>query len=132
MIDPAVILRTVADLFGVSIADLIGTRRYKRLTSARQAAAYALRQAGLGVIETGELLRRDHSTITYSVRQAERRTTADPAYAAKLHQLLVRPSDPPPALHATRTRPAQRVAVALTPQLRLSLSFWGVATPIVA
>jgi len=129
MIDPATIIRVVCDLFGVAVSDLISPRRYKRLTPARQAAAYALRQAGLGVIETGEILHRDHTTITYSVRQAERRATADPAYAAKLHQLLVRPSDPPPAPVATRTRPAQRVAVALTPQLRLSLSFWGVGTP---
>lgn len=112
MTDPAATLRAVCALFGVSEADLIGRRRSRRLTPARQAAAYALRRAGLSLVEVGELLRRDHTTIIYSVRQAEARATTDPAYAAKLHQLLGEPPAPPP--------PVRKVVV-ITPQLRLWL-----------
>ena len=129
MIDPATIIRVVCDLFGVAVADLMSPRRYKRLTPARQAAAWALRQVGLSLVEVGGLLQRDHTTIIYSVRQAEALARVDAAYAARLRILAaaIRPSDPPPA-PPVRT-PTQRAAVALTPQLRLSLSFWGVAMP---
>src|SRR5215208_5736914 len=119
MIDPTAILRQVAALFDVSVAELHSTRRRARLTPARQAAAWALRQAGLGMVEIGEYLHRDHTTMTYSVQQAERRAASDPGYAARLRALQAATSPPPtPAAPV----PPARQPLAMTPQLRLSLT----------
>lgn len=124
MTDPDRILRAVCDLFGVSLAELRSPRRFARLTPARQAAAYALRWAGIGLVECGALLHRDHTTIVYSVRQAEQRAERDSAYAARLRALAA-------ACGATPEAPARIPAqpMAVTPAMRWALTFWGVAAP---
>lgn len=90
---PAPILQIVADLYGVTVAELTGKRRFARLTIARQAAAWALRRSGLGVTETGEQLNQDHTTVIYSVRATEARIGTD----GRLRDLAARIGHPLPA-----------------------------------
>ncbi len=68
------ILDRVADVFGVTLADLTGPRRTPDLVQARFAAAYALRGhcqdmplCAIGAVLGG----RDHSTIINALRRAE-------------------------------------------------------------
>lgn len=85
------LIEAVAELFGVSYADLVGSSRQHHIALARQAAAWVLRQAcptiSLQVI--GSLLGgRDHTTIIYSIQQMEARMRTDPDLAADLRLLL--------------------------------------------
>jgi len=96
MIPADVVLARAAALFVVSVADLLGPRRFARLAPARQAAAWALRAHGYTVVEIGELFDRDHTTICYHTKVAEKRAEADPAYAAQLRALMADPSAPAP------------------------------------
>lgn len=91
MIDPAVILERAAASYGTTVADLIGPRRFARLTKPRQAAAWALRHIGLTLCEIGELLHRDHTTIISSIERAEHRADSDEEYAQILRMLIARP-----------------------------------------
>ena len=85
------ILTTAAALFGVEPGRLCGRGgRGGRghLTQARQAVAWALRQAGYTVVEIGELMGgRDHTTICYATKQAELRARENVDYALKLAAL---------------------------------------------
>ena len=110
MIDPAVILERAAAAFGTTVEALIGPRRFKRLTAPRQAAAWALRQIGLTLMEIGEILHRDHTTIIASIEQAERRAAADKEYALILKVLISQPV-PRSAVATPERRPAQSQAL---------------------
>lgn len=83
------ILAAAADLFGFDPERLSGRGgRSPRLVAARQAVAWALYEAGYGVIEIGTMLDgRDHSTICYATKQAELRACANVDYALKLAAL---------------------------------------------
>ena len=87
---PDSILTRAAELFGVSLAAIIGTSRSRQAVAARQAVAYALRQQAWTVVAIGKLLRRDHTTICYATRAAEQRAIASPAYALDLLDLSQR------------------------------------------
>src|SRR5689334_23341961 len=130
MIDPAVILARAAAIWHTTIADLVGPRRFVRLTAPRQAVAYALRQHGYGVQEIGEILHRDHTTICYSLKQAAERAASDPRYAAQLRALLgeAAPAPPPATVRAT-VAVRRSLGTPITPGLRLALTFWGVSQP---
>jgi len=128
MTDPNAILRAVCTTFGVSLAELVGPRRFSRLTPARHAAAWALRKAGLGVVEAGEALHRDHTTVIYSVRRAEALAERDPAYAAQLAALVRAGRVTPPVPPVPPARPG----VAMTPALRLWVAFSGLMMPTTA
>lgn len=83
------ILHTAAALFGFDAERLSGRGgRERRLVAARQAVAWALYEAGYGVIEIGKLMDgRDHSTICYATKQAELRACENVDYALKLAAL---------------------------------------------
>lgn len=87
---PDHVLTRAAELFGVSPVAITGITRGRRAVAARQAVAYALRKQAWTVVAIGELLGRDHTTICYATRQAERRAILDPAYALDLCDLSQR------------------------------------------
>ena len=83
------ILILASTLFDVPIAIIVGHSRRRRHCQARNAVAYAVRERGWSLQEIGEALDgRDHTTIIYGLRQAERWAAADPWYAAQLAALL--------------------------------------------
>lgn len=132
MIDLAHLFATAAELFDVSDGALAdGRGRTARLVEARQAIAWVLARRRYTTVEIGALLKRDHSTICYSLKMAERRAASDPAYAGQLVRLLAstRERQAPPRVVA------ETVAARVTPQgtpLRMALTFWGISTPIAA
>ena len=71
-IPPAEILYRVAALYSLDVEDLTGTSRAPRHVTARQVAAYTMRQAGHSFPVIGRALRRDHTTAMYAVRRVER------------------------------------------------------------
>jgi chromosomal replication initiation ATPase DnaA len=91
MIDPQIIIERAAAAFGVTPEALIGPRRFARLAPPRQACAWALRQIGLTLMEIGEILHRDHTTIIASIARAEERAAEDDEYAQALRLLIARP-----------------------------------------
>jgi DnaA-like protein len=107
MKDPEEILAAVCAVFHVSLAELIGLRRFQRIAQARHAAAWALSQRGLGKTEIGELLHRDHSTISTSIKQAAELDASDPAFAAKLRALRAALD---PAAPAEAPQPSRRMS----------------------
>jgi len=66
------IVERVARSHGVEVADMLGERRSRWLTDARQEACWRLRCAGLPLTRIGEVMRRHHTTVLHAIRQAER------------------------------------------------------------
>jgi chromosomal replication initiator protein len=68
---PDVLLRIVADHYGLTAADLSGRKRTKEVAGARQIAMYLLREEhGLSLPAIGALLGgRDHSTVRYGIEK---------------------------------------------------------------
>jgi chromosomal replication initiator protein len=87
---PRDLIASVAAAFDLTSADLIGRSRMRHIVSARQAAAWVLRNASpLSLEEIGHLLGgRDHTTIGYSIAQIERKIANDVQLRAELHSLL--------------------------------------------
>ena len=63
--------RAASALFGFPVTDLMSPCRKRPLTRARQAAmALAIEMTGKSTTQVGAAFRRDHSTVSYAVRQA--------------------------------------------------------------
>jgi len=80
-----IIVELVADLYEVSVADLLGRDRHHRVTRARQGAAWLLKRTGMSWRDIGAVVGLDHSTVGYCIRKVE----ADPATRALLLGLEV-------------------------------------------
>jgi hypothetical protein len=127
MIDPAIILERAADLFGVSVADILGRRRFRHIARARHAVIYVLWKQGITTPAIGSIIHRDHSTVCSSIQVAEDLATDQPAYAALLHALLrsaTAEPEPPPPPH-----PERGGAWLARPSLTFALAWWGVSAP---
>ena len=70
---PDTLADTAAFLFGVERGAIFSHSRVARIAEARMALAWALRQAGWSLESIGGYLRRDHTTIIYSLETIERR-----------------------------------------------------------
>jgi hypothetical protein len=133
MIGPQVIIERAAAAFGVSSEALLGSRRFARLAPPRQAAAWALRQIGLTLMEIGDLLHRDHTTILFSIARAEERAAVDVEYAQILQLLISRPPAlPPPRTVAETSGPPAGAGVAkrrdlwaIDKSIHIALYWWG-------
>lgn len=85
-------IQEVAELFKVDPAMLCGHSRVKHLIPARQALCWTLKQDGYSLDAIGLIIGgRDHTTILYSVEQAELRAREDARYAERLKQLCDTP-----------------------------------------
>jgi chromosomal replication initiator protein len=84
----AEIQRIVGDFYGVSLPELLGRSRQKRLVRARQMALYFCRlYTEKTVVELGRLFQRSHASIVHALQTLERDRRAQPRLAQEL-QLL--------------------------------------------
>lgn len=68
----------VSEATGVSVADILGKRRFKHFVEARQAVMLAASKGGYSLTEIGhELGNRDHTTIMHGIRRAKERLEAN-------------------------------------------------------
>ena len=71
--DRGVLLQIVglaADIFGVTVRDVLGGDRSRKVVRPRQVAMYVARKrTGMSFPQLGEAFGRDHSTVQYAVRQ---------------------------------------------------------------
>lgn len=81
-------------MFGVDRSDLFGSNRTARVAEARQALAWALRQANWSLESIGDFLHRDHTTIIYAIKVTERRAERSTRFAERL-AVLTRPVEEP-------------------------------------
>ncbi len=90
-IDANRVIAMVADQFQISVQDLKGRLRTKRVALARQTAMYLLRQQlNLSLKDIGYLLGgKDHTTVMHAINKIQQLKTEDPNFAA-IFQSLVR------------------------------------------
>lgn len=81
------IIRYCSKLFTVPTNHLTGLTRNDGAREARFALYRALRMRGHTYGAIGRMLDRDHTTILYGARQADKLIAACPAYAAKVAEL---------------------------------------------
>lgn len=86
---PDSVIFTVAEVWGISPAELISPSRELRFVLPRHmAAAILYTHLGLTYNEIAELLgRRNHATILHSVRAFQAAMAYTPGYAAKYHTI---------------------------------------------
>jgi chromosomal replication initiation ATPase DnaA len=65
-----ILITHIADIHGVSMAEILGPRIRPDLIAARQAIVVALRNQGLSYPAIGRIMNRDHSSIMNLVRKA--------------------------------------------------------------
>jgi len=72
------VVRAVAEVLGVDLADLTGPRRLRNLSAARAMAGYVGREQGrIPLSKVAEYFRRDGSTLVRDVRRLENRLRED-------------------------------------------------------
>lgn len=84
------IMRTVADHFKLTFADLKGKKRSKNIAFPRQVAMYIIREiTEYSTTEIGmEFGGRDHTTVMHSCQRIEERLKLDPNFEATLQGLI--------------------------------------------
>lgn len=105
----AEILRETAAAFELEVRDLFSAERRDTSVCARQVAAWLLRDAGLSYPKAAFVMRRDHTTVMYSVR----RVNATPALRQATDTIKLRLSGD--HLAAVQTAPA-RLSTAQPPR----------------
>jgi chromosomal replication initiation ATPase DnaA len=73
------IIAEVSQTSGVSIADLRGPDRHRRIAWPRQAAMLLMHEAGHTLPQIAEYLHRDHTTILHGIKRARARAEAEEA-----------------------------------------------------
>ena len=85
------LITRAAEVFEVSRAELLSESRRRTVVWARQAVALVAyergQRFGIGVIEIGEALGRDHTTISYALAKANERIRQVPGYADLISDL---------------------------------------------
>jgi chromosomal replication initiation ATPase DnaA len=66
-----ILIELAADLYEVSVGDILGGSRHRRVAHARQGAAWLLRRTGMSWRDIGNALGLDHSTVGYSIRKVD-------------------------------------------------------------
>ena len=111
------LIETACAVFDLPRAVLTGPSRAQHIVEARQAAMLALRRrTSLSLLEIGRLFGgRDHTTVLYSIAQAEKRCLGSADYRAMVGALLDMPG------------PGQTRVPAPTPRASLPLR-WALAS----
>ena len=82
------VVTTAANMAGVSVAELLGNRRHRRLVEARWAVMAVYSAAGWSMPRIGRMIGgRDHTTIMSGLRQAEQLRRDDSQFAALVARL---------------------------------------------
>ena len=64
------VLVAVRNYYDISITDIVGPRRYRRVAEARRVAAYVMsRRLEMSTVEIGRVLHRDHSTVVVMLQK---------------------------------------------------------------
>jgi len=72
------IIQTICEKHGVSILELLGSGRRKKIIDARVDLVLELKSLGLSLTETGILLgRRDHATIRKLLKKGQKKLSTD-------------------------------------------------------
>lgn len=111
MSTPDQLADTTALLFGVKRTEIFSTSRVARVTEARMALAWALRQNDWSLEAIGAFLRRDHTTIIHALATIERKARQSARLAERLRALDASPVAPPIDWQARVTELEKRVAV---------------------
>ena len=89
---PQAILGAVAQEFGITVAELTGPRRTRRISAPRQMAMYLMRELSqLSFPQIGEFLGgRDHTTVMHGVTKIEGALQTDPQLRDKMERIRAR------------------------------------------
>lgn len=72
MINHKYIIAATAEVYGVSVDDIIGRSRKRRITDARHMAIYLTRHKTLlSTTDIGDIFGRDHATVIHSINKVE-------------------------------------------------------------
>lgn len=82
------VIKEAERMFRVHRRDITGKARLQFIMPARYAVYTALVLRGNSTAQVGRWLHRDHSTVIYGMRQAQRIMAADPDYRAKVEALI--------------------------------------------
>ena len=82
------IQKIIGDYYGVSLPDLLGRSRQKRLVRARQMALYFCRiYTEKTMVELGRLFQRSHASVVHALQTLERNRQTQPRVAQELNLL---------------------------------------------
>jgi hypothetical protein len=81
------IMRATCKVTGVSMTELTGTIRHKDHVRARWAVMHLARKYGRSLCYIGTMLRRDHTTVLYGIRCAEKWIDDDPTARQTLRDI---------------------------------------------
>jgi len=89
---PDAIMEAVAQEYNITVSELKGPRRTRRISVPRQVAMYLLRDtAQLSFPQIGEFLGgRDHSTVMHGATKVEKSLPQDPAIREKVERVRAR------------------------------------------
>lgn len=69
------IMKEVCDLHGISLSDMLGPARFRRIVRARQHAMWLChKRTRFSFVRLGRFFQRDHSTVMHGIRAHEERT----------------------------------------------------------
>jgi chromosomal replication initiation ATPase DnaA len=60
----------IAELYGYTLADILGKRKQRPLVEVRRKCVVRLRSFGYSTTEIGRIMQRDHSTIVHSLQKS--------------------------------------------------------------
>ena len=92
------IITEAARVFRVDRNLIAGRDRRRLPTSIRQALYVALRRRGASLSRIGSWMDRDHSTVIYGIKTAEKREAEDLWYATRIEHLTNLGTDRPSVL----------------------------------
>lgn len=82
------IQKIVSDYYGISLAELLGRSRQKRLVRARQMAMHFCRiYTEKTMVELGRLFQRSHASVVHALQTLDRDCKTQPRVAQELHLL---------------------------------------------
>ncbi len=88
-ISPEKVISYVSQVYDIPFEDIVGKRRTDSVAFARQVAIYILRElTDLSTITIGKVFNRDYSTIISSSEKIKRLRESDPAFEAKLDDMM--------------------------------------------